>query len=270
MKKIIITETQLKKVVDRVLNEADLTNYNFNKAVQLFLIKKNITDSNNQPVKKDGSIGTLAKNSKSAQAIAKYQTIIGVTPDGVFGYDTIEKMKTKFPNDYKLWLQCKSDEGDLFDKGAHFLGLDEQFEYRNVPTTQGTTSRPTTQGTTSKPTTNSSVSGVTLNGKTVNLYSDIENKKFYTQVKIGKVQKTNDGKIVLYLTNKGDMSITCTNPKKNEFRYLEPVSRKFLTVYNTPLATQLRKLLCTVNASGTTVPKADFASNTQKPTSDFA
>lgn len=127
MKKIIISETQLKKVVDKVLNEqSDLTNYNFNKAVQSFLIKKKITDSNNQPVKKDGSIGTLAKNSKSAQAIAKYQSIIGVEPDGVFGYDTMEKMKTKFPNDYKLWLQCKSEEGDLFDKGAHLLGLDEE------------------------------------------------------------------------------------------------------------------------------------------------
>lgn len=261
MKKIIITESQLKKVVDKVLNEqSDLTNYNFNKAVQSFLIKKKITDSNNQPVKKDGSIGTLAKNSKSAQAIAKYQSIIGVEPDGVFGYDTMEKMKTKFPNDYKLWLQCKSEEGDLFDKGAHFLGLDEQSAMINQAL------RPTT-----KPTTNSSVGSVpSLNGKTVNLYSDTQNGKFYTQVKINKVQKTNDGKIVLYLTNKGDMSITCTNPKKNEFRYLEPVSRKFLMVYNTPLATQLRKLLCTVNASGTTVPKADFASNTQKPTSDFA
>jgi hypothetical protein len=257
MKKIIITESQLKKVIDRVLNEEDLTNYNFNNAVQLFLIKKKITDSNNQPIKKDGSIGRLP-NSKSAQAIAKYQTIIGVEPDGVFGYDTTEKMKTKFPNDYKLWLECKSEEGDLFDKGAHFLGLDEQST--NV-------TRPTTQG----PTNNSSAGSVpSLNGKTVNLYSDTQNGKFYSQVKINKVQKTNDGKIVLYLTNKGDMSITCTNPKKNEFRYLEPVSRKFVLVYNTPLATQLRKLMCTVNASGTPVPKADFASNTQKPTSDFA
>ena len=249
MKKIIITESQLKKVVDRVLNEADLTNYNFNKAVQLFLIKKKITDSNNQPVIKDGSIGRLP-NSKSAQAIAKYQTTIGVAPDGVFGYDTMEKMKTKFPNDYKLWLQCKSDEGDLFDKGAHFLGLDEQSTNVTRPTPQTTAPN--------------------LVGKTVNLYSDIENKKFYIQARIGNIQKTNDGKIVLYLTNKGDMSITCTNPKKNEFRYLEPVSRKFVLVYNTPLATQLRKLMCTVSTGGTTVPKADFASNTQKPTSDFA
>jgi hypothetical protein len=253
MKKIIITESQLKKVIDRVLNEEDLTNYNFNNAVQLFLIKKKITDSNNQPVKKDGSIGRLP-NSKSAQAIAKYQTIIGVEPDGVFGYDTTEKMKTKFPNDYKLWLECKSEEGDLFDKGAHFLGLDEQ------STTNVT-----------RPTNNSSANSVpSLNGKTVNLYSDTQNGKFYSQVKIKNVQKTNTGKVVLYLTNNGDMSITCTNPNKNQFNYLEPVSRKFVSVYNTPLATQLRKLMCTVNASGTPVPKADFASNTQKPTSDFA
>jgi hypothetical protein len=271
MKKIIITETQLKKVVDKVLNEqSDLTNYNFNKAVQSFLIKKKITDSNNQPVKKDGSIGTLAKNSKSAQAIAKYQSIIGVEPDGVFGYDTMEKMKTKFPNDYKLWLQCKSEEGDLFDKGAHFLGLDEQSAMINQALRQTNVTRPTTQGTTNTSGNNWTNSIQSLNGKTVNLYSDTQNGKFYSQVKINKVQKTNDGKIVLYLTNKGDMSITCTNPKKNEFRYLEPVSRKFVLVYNTPLATKLRKLMCTVNASGTPVPKADFASNTQKPTSDFA
>ena len=256
MKKIIITESQLKKVVDRVLNEEDLTNYNFNNAVQSFLIKKKITDSNNQPVKKDGSIGRLP-NSKSAQAIAKYQTTIGVTPDGVFGYDTMEKMKTKFPNDYKLWLECKSEEGDLFDKGAHFLGLDEQ----TAPTT-----KPTTQG--------SSVGSVpSLNGKTVNLYSDPQNGKFYSQVKIKNVQKTKDGKVILYLYTPGggdSLSFTCSNPNKNQFNYLEPVSRKFVSVYNTPLSTQLRKLLCTVNASGTTVPKADFASNTQKPTSDFA
>ena len=263
MKKIIITESQLKKVVDKVLNEqSDLTNYNFNKAVQSFLIKKKITDSNNQPVKKDGSIGTLAKNSKSAQAIAKYQSIIGVEPDGVFGYDTMEKMKTKFPNDYKLWLQCKSEEGDLFDKGAHFLGLDEQL---------GMIKQALRQTNGARPTNNSSANSVpSLNGKTVNLYSDTQNGKFYSQVKIKNVQKTKDGKVVLYLTNNGDMSITCTNPNKNQFNYLEPVSRKFVSVYNTPLSTQLRKLMCTVNASGTPVPKADFASNTQKPTSDFA
>jgi murein L,D-transpeptidase YcbB/YkuD len=123
-KKIIkLTENDLRNIVKRVIQEQD-ENYNFNKAVQSFLIKKKITDSNNKPIEKDGSIGTLDNNSKSAQAISKYQSMIGVRPDGVFGNDTIEKMKTKFPNDYKLWLECKSEEGDLFDKGAHFFGLD--------------------------------------------------------------------------------------------------------------------------------------------------
>jgi hypothetical protein len=255
MKKIIITETQLKKVVDRVLNEADLTNYNFNKAVQLFLITKKITDSNNQPIKKDGSIGRLP-NSKSAQAIAKYQTSIGVAPDGVWGSETTDKMKTKFPNDYKLWLQCKSDEGDLFDKGAHLLGLDEQLTNVARPTN---VTRPTPQTT-----------APNLVGKTVNLYSDIENKKFYIQARIGNIQKTNDGRIVLRLTNKIDLIFTCANQKKNEFTYNDRMNGESVLVYNTPLATQLRKLMCTVSTGGTTVPKADFASNTQIPTSDFA
>ena len=130
--------------------------------------------------------------------------------------------------------------------------------------------KPTTQGTTGGPAVSKTPAVPNLVGKTVNLYSDPQNGKFFTQVKIKNVQKTNDGKVVLYLTNNGDLSITCSNPNKNQFNYLEPVSRKFVSVYNTPLSTQLRKLLCTVNASGTTVPKADFASNTQKPTSDFA
>ena len=170
-------------------------------------------------------------------------------------------MKTKFPNDYKLWLQCKSDEGDLFDKGAHLLGLDEQPTNVARPTN---VTRPTPQ------TTGGPVTIATLKNKTVNLYSDPENKKFYSQIKITNAIKTKDGKIVVYLSNKGDMSFICTNPKKNQFNYLEPISRKLISVYNTPLATQLRKLMCTVNTSGTSVPKADFASNTQIPTSDFA
>jgi murein L,D-transpeptidase YcbB/YkuD len=123
-KKVIkLTENDLRNIVKRVIKEQD-ENYNYNKAVQSFLIKKKITDSNNRPIEKDGSIGTLDNDSKSAQAISKYQLRIGVKPDGVFGNETTEKMKTKFPNDYKLWLECKSEEGDLFDKGAHFFGLD--------------------------------------------------------------------------------------------------------------------------------------------------
>ena len=67
------------------------------------------------------------------------------------------------------------------------------------------------------------------------------------------------------------MFLVCTNPKKNEFTYLDNYdNQKQKLVYNTPLSTQLRKVWCTVNTSGASVPKADFASNTQKPTSHFA
>lgn len=114
---------------------------------------------------------------------------------------------------------------------------------------------------------------LSFNGKTVNLYSDVENKKFYAQAKIyGEVTRTrlNGNAIIFYLNNKrARMSLVCTNPKKNEFTYLDNYDNKKL-FYNTPLSTQLRKVWCTVNTSGASVPKADFASNTQKPTSDFA
>jgi len=256
MKKIIITETQLKKVVDKVLNEqSDLTNYNFNKAVQSFLIKKKITDSNNQPVKKDGSIGTLAKNSKSAQAIAKYQSIIGVEPDGVFGYDTMEKMKTKFPNDYKLWLQCKSEEGDLFDKGAHFLGLDEQSSAVNQLLRQSGTTSPS------------------LIGKTVNLYYDSMQQKFALTGTIKNISKQPNGQQVLFLTNNAHIVFDCT--KKGALLYYEPsnaksVPQKPSTLYNRKFIINLGNTYCTVGSGGATVPKADFASTTPKTNADFA
>jgi hypothetical protein len=263
MKKIIITESQLKKVVDKVLNEqSDLTNYNFNKAVQSFLIKKKITDSNNQPIKKDGSIGTLAKNSKSAQAIAKYQSIIGVEPDGVFGYDTMEKMKTKFPNDYKLWLQCKSEEGDLFDKGAHFLGLDEQSAMINQALRQTNGVRPKTTGTTSP----------SLIGKTVNLYYDSMQQKFASTVRIKGVSRQPNGQQVLYLTNNARIVFDCT--KKGALLYYGPfntgTAQKTITLYNRKFIINLGNTYCTVGSGGATVPKADFASTTPKTNADFA
>ena len=111
---------------------------------------------------------------------------------------------------------------------------------------------------------------LSFNGKTVNLYSDVENKKFYAQAKIyGEVTKLNGNKIYISLNNKqASMSLFCTNPKKNEFTYFDNYTIK--KVYNTPLSTQLRKVWCTVNTSGASVPKSDFASNTQQPTSNFA
>ena len=119
-KKIIkLTEGDLMNIVKRVIQEQD-ENYNSNKAIQCFLNKKGIKDNTGQALKLDGSIGNLP-DSKSAQAIAKYQSSIGVDDDGVWGYETNTKMP---PKDKMIYKQCISDHGDIIDKGMHLLGLD--------------------------------------------------------------------------------------------------------------------------------------------------
>jgi hypothetical protein len=113
-KKIIkLTEGDLMNIVKRVIKEQD-ENYKANIIIQCFLNKKGIKDDAGQQLKLDGSIGRLP-NSKSAQAIAKYQTRIGVEADGVWGYDTSEKMP---PADKKLYDACFSENSGVIDRMA--------------------------------------------------------------------------------------------------------------------------------------------------------
>lgn len=119
-KKVVkLTENDLKNIVKRVIKEQD-ENYKINMTIQCFLNKKGIKDDAGQSLKLDGSIGNLP-NSKSAQAVAKYQSMIKVTPDGVWGEDTMDAMPEK---DKVIFKQCMSDYGDLFDKIAHYFGWD--------------------------------------------------------------------------------------------------------------------------------------------------
>ena len=119
-KKIIkLTEGDLMNIVKRVIQEQD-ENYKINKAIQCFLNKKGVKDNKGQSLELNGSIGNLP-NSKSAQAIAKYQSSIGVDNDVVWGYYTTTKMP---PKDKVIYKQCLSDHGDIIDKGMHLLGLD--------------------------------------------------------------------------------------------------------------------------------------------------
>lgn len=108
----------------RPLNEDEET-YKINQGIQCFLNKKGIKDDAGQPLKIDGSIGNYP-NSKSAQAIARYQQKLGVYPvDGVWGPDTMGKMS---PADMKLYKDCLAEYGDIIDKGLHYFGLDEEEE----------------------------------------------------------------------------------------------------------------------------------------------
>jgi peptidoglycan hydrolase-like protein with peptidoglycan-binding domain len=116
---IKLTENDLKNIVKRVIQEQD-ENYKGNITIQCFLNKKGIKDDSGQALKLDGSIGRLP-NSKSAQAIANYQSKLGVEPDGVWGYDTGQKMSSA---DKAIFKQCASDHGDFIDKAMHLLGID--------------------------------------------------------------------------------------------------------------------------------------------------
>jgi hypothetical protein len=113
-KKIIkLTEGDLMNIVKRVIKEQD-ENYKANIIIQCFLNKKGIKDNTGQSLKLDGSIGNLPK-SKSAQAIANYQSKIGVEADGVWGYNTSTKMP---PADKKLYDACFSENSGIIDKMA--------------------------------------------------------------------------------------------------------------------------------------------------------
>lgn len=94
---------------------------NLNKAIQCFLNKKGVKDDEGNELDIDGSIGRLP-NSKSAQAIAKYQSMVGVRPvDGVWGYDTASAMTKE---DKEIMKDCRSEHGNLIDKFLHLIGLD--------------------------------------------------------------------------------------------------------------------------------------------------
>jgi hypothetical protein len=135
MKKFVITEEEKSRILgmhigatSRQYLKEDLNSgmttidrYNYNSAIQCFLNKKGVRDDAGQPLKIDGSIGNYPK-SKSAQAIAKYQSMINVYPvDGVWGEDTMDAMPEK---DKVIFKQCVSDYGDLYDKIIHYFGWD--------------------------------------------------------------------------------------------------------------------------------------------------
>jgi peptidoglycan hydrolase-like protein with peptidoglycan-binding domain len=117
-KRFIISEEERSDIRSKygLVNEQQETTAQ-KRALQCFLNKKGIRDNSNQPLKVDGKI-----DDKTMEAISKYQSKIGVSPaDGVWGPMTGSKMPSK---DTQIFKQCVSDEGDIIDKGLHFLGLD--------------------------------------------------------------------------------------------------------------------------------------------------
>lgn len=105
MKKIIITESQIKNLVENLVSEQAEGN-NYMMGVQDFL--KTILKIN---LVIDGKTGS---NSQTETAIKKYQQMIGVWPvDGIWGEITMEKM----PENHKtIFDKCQAKYLRGFDK----------------------------------------------------------------------------------------------------------------------------------------------------------
>lgn len=116
-KRFIISEEEKRDIRSRygLVNEQS-DGFENKKAIQCFLNKKGYKDDNNQPLKVDGLLA-----GKTAEALRKYQSKLGVDADGVWGPMTRNKMPDK---DLQIFKQCVSDEGSFIDKGLHMFGLD--------------------------------------------------------------------------------------------------------------------------------------------------
>jgi hypothetical protein len=142
------------------------------------------------------------------------------------------------------------------------------------------TSRPGTSrpGTPTKPaTTTPATPALQPSGyinKSVNIYMDRENKDFYETVTIKSVNKSSDGAFLNLGGLNGDSKLTfsCLNKQYLQYDEVAPDSTEYGTVvvYNTTLTTQLAKTFCGTSSGGSSVPKADFASNSSNKGADFA
>ena len=115
MKKYIFTESQIKKILDNVVEEQLITEQtaeiNAKKAIQCFLNK--VVGSK---LEIDGLHGDA-----TSEAIAKFQrTKRGLDMDGVWGYSTGSSLNEK---EKKIMRDCRSKHGDLIDKFLSRIGI---------------------------------------------------------------------------------------------------------------------------------------------------
>ena len=126
MKKYIFTETQMKKILDTVVEEKvnnreplmeQTDALNAKKAIQCFLNKVV-----NAKLVVDGLHGDATQ-----VAIEKFQSMVNkrqkyghIDVDGVWGYSTGESLTDK---EKQIMKNCKSEHGDIIDKLLIWLGI---------------------------------------------------------------------------------------------------------------------------------------------------
>ena len=138
----------------------------------------------------------------------------------------------------------------------------------STPTTRPST--PTTRPST--PTTRPSTPPISFTNKTVNLYRDAQNTKFYKKITIKSTNTSSNGEVILTIRANGfeTLKFNCSNKGSLEYYNRgEDSSELEVTVYNTNLTNQLAKTFCSRSSGGSSVPKSDFASNSSNTGADF-
>jgi len=108
MKKIIISEKEKKNILEMHYNNKNVVSEQSEDTKNIKYVQEFLNQKLKAGLTVDGVTGD-----KTKQAISKYQSMIGVNPDGVWGYDTQTKMPQQ---DKKILDQIKS-------KGSFFGGL---------------------------------------------------------------------------------------------------------------------------------------------------
>jgi hypothetical protein len=114
---------------------------------------------------------------------------------------------------------------------------------------------------------------ISFTNKTVNLYRDAQNTKFYKKITIKSTNTSSNGEVILTIRANGfeTLKFNCSNKGSLEYYNRgEDSSELEVTVYNTNLTNQLAKTFCSRSSGGSSVPKADFASNSSNTGEDFA
>ena len=119
-KKVIrLTESDLEKIVERVINE-QTEQQKMTKGIQEFLNLKKITGNNKLPLSVDGKTDNMLQ-SQTAQAISKLQSQLGIYPaDGVWGQTIWSKLP---PEDVTKLKELIANQGGFLDKMFNKLGL---------------------------------------------------------------------------------------------------------------------------------------------------
>ena len=113
---------------------------------------------------------------------------------------------------------------------------------------------------------------ISFTNKTVNLYTDAQNKRFYKKITIKSTNTSSNGEVILTIRANGfeTLKFNCSNKGSLEYYNRDEDSSELeVTVYNTNLTNQLAKTFCSRSSGGSSVPKSDFASNSSNTGADF-